>query len=141
MGVVKGFFVSWSNDPPNTKIKDWNVSELQVRACFFLSMLVCTSVLVTNWMDCELWFARLLQLARSSSDLVFHTACLLGVSAIYSPPCRSTLIGDTQTNPSSRTFGRPWTRGRLQTSPGSPGPDRSTSVIFYANRSFLSAQI
>jgi parafibromin len=29
---VKGIYVSWSNDPPNTKIKDWNVTELKVRA-------------------------------------------------------------------------------------------------------------
>ena len=30
--VVKGFYVSWANDPPNTKIKDWNVTELKVKA-------------------------------------------------------------------------------------------------------------
>ena len=28
--IVKGIYVSWSNDPPNTKIKDWNVTELKV---------------------------------------------------------------------------------------------------------------
>lgn len=28
--TVKGIYVSWSNDPPNTKIKDWNVTELKV---------------------------------------------------------------------------------------------------------------
>ncbi|KAF8162717.1 RNA polymerase II-associated protein [Crassisporium funariophilum] len=27
---VKGIYVSWSNDPPNTKIKDWNVTELKI---------------------------------------------------------------------------------------------------------------
>ncbi|GLB35615.1 putative RNA polymerase II-associated protein [Lyophyllum shimeji] len=27
---VKGIYVSWSNDPPNTKIKDWNVMELKI---------------------------------------------------------------------------------------------------------------
>jgi parafibromin len=27
---VKGFYVCWGNDPPNTKIKDWNVTELKV---------------------------------------------------------------------------------------------------------------
>ncbi|KAF4578333.1 accessory factor associated with RNA polymerase II [Pleurotus pulmonarius] len=27
---VKGFYVSWSNDPANTKIKDWNVTELKI---------------------------------------------------------------------------------------------------------------
>jgi len=27
---VKGFFVCWTNDPPNPKIKDWNVTELKV---------------------------------------------------------------------------------------------------------------
>ncbi|KAG6829222.1 hypothetical protein H0H87_012207 [Tephrocybe sp. NHM501043] len=26
---VKGVYVSWANDPPNTKIKDWNVMELK----------------------------------------------------------------------------------------------------------------
>jgi parafibromin len=28
--AVKGMYVSWSNDPPNPKIKDWNVTELKV---------------------------------------------------------------------------------------------------------------
>ncbi|KAF7314495.1 CDC73-C domain-containing protein [Mycena kentingensis (nom. inval.)] len=27
---VKGIYVSWSNDPPNPKIKDWNVTELKI---------------------------------------------------------------------------------------------------------------
>lgn len=27
---VKGIYVTWSNDPPNTKIKDWNVTELKI---------------------------------------------------------------------------------------------------------------
>ncbi|KZT34186.1 CDC73-domain-containing protein [Sistotremastrum suecicum HHB10207 ss-3] len=27
---VKGVYVSWSNDPPNTKIQDWNVTELKI---------------------------------------------------------------------------------------------------------------
>ncbi|KAH7918857.1 CDC73-domain-containing protein [Leucogyrophana mollusca] len=27
---VKGIYVSWTNDPPNTKIKDWNVTELKI---------------------------------------------------------------------------------------------------------------
>ncbi|PPQ71701.1 hypothetical protein CVT24_007898 [Panaeolus cyanescens] len=27
---VKGIYVSWSNDPPNTKIKDWNVETLKI---------------------------------------------------------------------------------------------------------------
>ncbi|KAF8485630.1 RNA polymerase II-associated protein [Gautieria morchelliformis] len=27
---VKGVYVSWSNDPPNAKIKDWNVSEMRI---------------------------------------------------------------------------------------------------------------
>ncbi|KAJ8699221.1 accessory factor associated with RNA polymerase II [Pleurotus ostreatus] len=27
---VKGVYVSWSNDPANTKIKDWNVTELKI---------------------------------------------------------------------------------------------------------------
>ncbi|CAA7260948.1 unnamed protein product [Cyclocybe aegerita] len=27
---VKGIYVSWSNDPPNVKIKDWNVTELKI---------------------------------------------------------------------------------------------------------------
>ena len=29
--IMKGIYVSWSNNPPNTKIKDWNVTELKVR--------------------------------------------------------------------------------------------------------------
>lgn len=33
-GVVKGIYVSWSNDPPNTKIKDWNVTELKACALY-----------------------------------------------------------------------------------------------------------
>jgi parafibromin len=28
--LVKGIYVTWANDPPNTKIKDWNVTELKV---------------------------------------------------------------------------------------------------------------
>ena len=28
--VVKGNYVSWSNDSPNTKIEDWNFAELKV---------------------------------------------------------------------------------------------------------------
>ncbi|PCH38531.1 RNA polymerase II-associated protein [Wolfiporia cocos MD-104 SS10] len=27
---VKGIYVSWANDPPNSKIKDWNVTELKI---------------------------------------------------------------------------------------------------------------
>ncbi|EIW85820.1 RNA polymerase II-associated protein [Coniophora puteana RWD-64-598 SS2] len=27
---VKGVYVTWTNDPPNTKIKDWNVTELKI---------------------------------------------------------------------------------------------------------------
>ncbi|KAI0294655.1 RNA polymerase II accessory factor [Multifurca ochricompacta] len=27
---VKGIYVSWANDPPNPKIKDWNVTELKI---------------------------------------------------------------------------------------------------------------
>ncbi|KAI5982806.1 RNA pol II accessory factor, Cdc73 family-domain-containing protein [Pisolithus albus] len=27
---VKGVYVTWSNDPPNPKIKDWNVTELKI---------------------------------------------------------------------------------------------------------------
>ena len=29
--IVKGIYVLWSNDPSNTKIKDWNITELKVR--------------------------------------------------------------------------------------------------------------
>ena len=29
--IAKGIYVSWSNNPPNTNIKDWNVTELKVR--------------------------------------------------------------------------------------------------------------
>ena len=29
--IVKGSYVLWSNDPSNTKIKDWNITELKVR--------------------------------------------------------------------------------------------------------------
>ncbi|KAH9930856.1 CDC73-domain-containing protein [Fomitopsis serialis] len=27
---VKGFYMAWANDPPNPKIKDWNVTELKI---------------------------------------------------------------------------------------------------------------
>lgn len=30
--TVKGIYFSWASDPPNTKIKDWNVSELKIDA-------------------------------------------------------------------------------------------------------------
>jgi parafibromin len=29
--IVRGVYVSWSNDPPNTKISDWNVANLKVK--------------------------------------------------------------------------------------------------------------
>ena len=32
---VKGIYFTWANDPPNAKIKDWNVTELKV--CTFPS--------------------------------------------------------------------------------------------------------
>lgn len=32
LSLVKGIYVSWSNDPPNPKIQDWNVTELKVRS-------------------------------------------------------------------------------------------------------------
>ena len=34
--TVKGFYVSWTSDPANNKIKDWNVTELKasVRVVF-----------------------------------------------------------------------------------------------------------
>lgn len=28
--LVKGVYVQWANDPPNTKISDWNVTPLKV---------------------------------------------------------------------------------------------------------------
>jgi len=27
---VKGVYVTWANDPPNPKVKDWNVTELKI---------------------------------------------------------------------------------------------------------------
>lgn len=30
MASVKGVYVTWSSDPPNLKIQDWNVTELKV---------------------------------------------------------------------------------------------------------------
>lgn len=36
---VKGIYVSWTNDPPNHKIKDWNVTELKVRFSSFCALL------------------------------------------------------------------------------------------------------
>jgi parafibromin len=30
LDIVKGVYVTWSNDPPNPKIQDWNVMELKV---------------------------------------------------------------------------------------------------------------
>ena len=41
--IVKGIYVSWSNDPPNMKIKDWNVTELKV-SCSYLLSLFCQLV-------------------------------------------------------------------------------------------------
>ena len=41
---VKGVYVTWSNDPPNPKIQDWNVTELKV--CLFRGFLhrnLCSS--------------------------------------------------------------------------------------------------
>ena len=45
--AVKGFYVSLTSDPPNTKIKDWNVTELKVSAYPVPS----TSKLTGYWPD------------------------------------------------------------------------------------------
>ena len=45
--LVKGIYLSWSNNPPNPKIKDWNVTELKVglRLGIALFFFVITSLL------------------------------------------------------------------------------------------------
>ena len=34
--LVKGICLSWASDPPNAKIKDWNVTELKVTLSLLL---------------------------------------------------------------------------------------------------------
>ncbi|TFL07808.1 RNA polymerase II-associated protein [Pterulicium gracile] len=49
---VKGFYVSWSNDPPNTKIKDWNVTELKIDP---MRRHVDKSVVAHFWKTLDTW--------------------------------------------------------------------------------------
>ncbi|KAK7048495.1 CDC73-C domain-containing protein [Favolaschia claudopus] len=49
---VKGIYVSWSNDPPNAKIKDWNVTELKIDP---LRRHVDKSVVAHFWKILDTW--------------------------------------------------------------------------------------
>ncbi|KAJ7796140.1 RNA polymerase II-associated protein [Mycena olivaceomarginata] len=49
---VKGIYVSWSNDPPNAKIKDWNVTELKIDP---LRRHVDKSVVAQFWKTLDTW--------------------------------------------------------------------------------------
>ncbi|KAJ7781790.1 RNA polymerase II-associated protein [Mycena maculata] len=49
---VKGIYVSWSNDPPNTKIKDWNVTELKIDP---IRRHVDKSVVAHFWKTLDTW--------------------------------------------------------------------------------------
>ncbi|KAJ6621878.1 RNA polymerase II-associated protein [Mycena sp. CBHHK59/15] len=49
---VKGIYVSWSNDPPNAKIKDWNVTELKIDP---LRRHVDKSVVAHFWKTLDTW--------------------------------------------------------------------------------------
>jgi len=44
---VKGIYVSWSNDSPNAKIKDWNVTELKV--CAHPSSIISSNFFLWTW--------------------------------------------------------------------------------------------
>ncbi|KZV86851.1 CDC73-domain-containing protein [Exidia glandulosa HHB12029] len=52
---VKGFYVSWSNDPPNPKIKDWNVSEMKIDQ---YKRHVDKSVVAHFWQQLDAWVAQ-----------------------------------------------------------------------------------
>ena len=80
---VKGFYVCWMNDPPNPKIKDWNVTELKVGG----SVPFCPS--------------PLLKAPPVSSSSLINT-----VSSH-----RLTLTGDTWTSRPLPNSGRSLTRG------------------------------
>ena len=47
---VKGIYVSWSNDPPNTKITNWNVTELKVSIflLIFMSSINCVTGIISS---------------------------------------------------------------------------------------------
>ncbi|KAJ7025389.1 RNA polymerase II-associated protein [Mycena alexandri] len=49
---VKGIYVSWSNEPPNMKIKDWNVTELKIDP---LRRHVDKSVVAHFWKTLDTW--------------------------------------------------------------------------------------
>ncbi|KAJ6525312.1 RNA polymerase II-associated protein [Mycena vulgaris] len=49
---VKGIYVSWSNEPPNAKIKDWNVTELKIDP---LRRHVDKSVVAHFWKTLDTW--------------------------------------------------------------------------------------
>ncbi|KAH8114241.1 RNA polymerase II-associated protein [Phellopilus nigrolimitatus] len=58
---VKGFYVSWANDPPNTKITDWNVTELKARPPSAQPLIdqhrrhVDKSVVASFWKTLDAW--------------------------------------------------------------------------------------
>ncbi|KAJ7442643.1 RNA polymerase II-associated protein [Mycena latifolia] len=49
---VKGIYVSWSNEPPNAKIKDWNVTELKIDP---IRRHVDKSVVAHFWKTLDTW--------------------------------------------------------------------------------------
>ncbi|KAJ7134764.1 RNA pol II accessory factor, Cdc73 family-domain-containing protein [Mycena epipterygia] len=49
---VKGIYVSWSNEPPNVKIKDWNVTELKIDP---IRRHVDKSVVAHFWKTLDTW--------------------------------------------------------------------------------------
>ncbi|KAG5728261.1 Cell division control protein 73 [Termitomyces sp. T112] len=51
---VKGIYVSWANDPPNAKIKDWNVMELKIDPH---RRHVDKSVVAHFWKTLDTWIA------------------------------------------------------------------------------------
>ncbi|KAF7346503.1 CDC73-C domain-containing protein [Mycena sanguinolenta] len=51
---VKGIYVCWSNDPPNAKIKDWNVTELKIDP---IRRHVDKSVVAHFWKTLDTWTA------------------------------------------------------------------------------------
>lgn len=51
---VKGIYVAWANDPPNPKIKDWNVADLRIDQ---YRRHVDKSVVASFWMTLDTWVA------------------------------------------------------------------------------------
>ena len=85
--------MSWANDPPNPKIKDWNVTDLKVRIRFFCSVqpLIYVLFLTIPTIDvyAELQFNEITP-PRGVFPSIFSQKNLMNVGYIYPFPTTTT---------------------------------------------------